>query len=148
MLRSISPIGPYGIDKTNRNGQLFLSFLVDNKLCSALTWSKGDFSTWRHPRYGEHHLDHLCVPRKMLNRVTKQGRYAYTETDHLGVTMDFRNEKKLLPKNLLEIQWEREEKKKEAEDRPPEADFRGIYSDPVLKARMITELEAIHTATV
>ena len=116
MLRSISPIGPYGIDKTNRNGQLFLSFLADNKLCSALTWSKGDFSTWRHPRYGEYHLDHLCVPRKMLNRVTKQGRYAYTETDHLGVTMDFRNEKKLLPKNLLEIQWEREEKKKEAED--------------------------------
>lgn len=89
MLRSISPIGPYGIDKTNRNGQLFLSFLADNKLCSALMWSKGDFSTWRHPRYGEYHLDHLCVPRKMLNRVTKQGRYAYTETDHLGVTMDF-----------------------------------------------------------
>ena len=49
-----------------------------------------------------------------------------------------------MPKNLLEIQWEREEKKKETEDRPPEADFRGIYSDPVLKARMITELEAIY----
>ena len=35
-LKDISPIGPYGIDKTNRNGQLFLSFLADNKLCSAL----------------------------------------------------------------------------------------------------------------
>ena len=50
---------------------------------------------------------------------------------------------KAWPKNLLEIQWEREEKKEEMQ-RPPEADFRGIYSDPVLKARMIAELEAIY----
>ena len=41
------------------------------------------------------------------------------------------------------IRWDREKKKQELKERPPEADFSGIHKDPVLRSQVIAELEAI-----
>ena len=144
-MRKTSPIGPYGIDKpVNRNGASFTSFMAKHKLCSALMWAQGKFCTWRHPKGSAHFIDHIAIPRKYLNRVDRQGRYApAASTDHIGVCLHLRSEAKLLPKDLPRIRLEREEKRKELKERPPEADFKRIRKDPKLQSKVILELEAI-----
>ena len=57
--------------------------------------------------------------------------------------MQFVSEAKLLPKDLAEIRWDREQKRQELKERPPEADFVGIHKDPVLKSRLTADLETI-----
>ena len=140
-----SPIGPYGLDRpTNRNGTLFTSFMAKHKLCSALMWAQGYYCTWRSPKMTGHFIDHIVIPRKYLYRAERQGRYApAASTDHLGVCMHLRSEAKLLPKDLPRIRWEREKKRQEREEKPPEADFPRIQKDPVLRSQVIVELEAI-----
>ena len=49
----------------------------------------------------------------------------------------------MLPKDLPRIRWEREEKRKELKERPPEADFKRIRKDPILQSKVILELETI-----
>ena len=147
LLRATSPIGPYGIEKTNRNGDLFKSFLSDNGLCSSLMWAKLSHTTWRHPRYGRYHLDHICVPRKHLHRVKCQGTFTFPWSDHDGVYMQLVSEAKLLPKDLAEIRWDREQKRQELKERPPDVGT-CIHKDPVLKSRLIADLEATHMQTI
>lgn len=144
-LSATNPIGPYGIDKpVNRNGEIFTTFMAKHKLCSALMWARGNFCTWRSPRRTAHFLDHIVIPRKHLHRAKRQGRYApAANTDHLGVSLHLLSEAKLLPKDLSKIRWEREKKRKEMKERPPEADFKRIQGDPVLRSKVIVELEAI-----
>ena len=141
----ISPIGPCGLERpTNRNGTLFTSFMAKHKLCSALMWAQGNFCTWRSPKNTAHFLDHIIIPRKYLHRAERQGRYASAaKTDHLGICLHLRSEAKLLPKDLPRIRWEREKKRQEREEKPPEADFPRIQKDPVLRSQVFVELEAI-----
>ena len=57
--------------------------------------------------------------------------------------MHFRSEAKLLPKDLLRTRWEREKKRQELAEKPPEADFPRIQKDPALRSQVIVKLEAI-----
>ena len=91
-----------------------------------------------------HFIDHIVIPRKYLHRAERQGRYApAASTNHLGVCMHLRSEAKLLPKDLPRIRWEREKKRQELAEKPPEADFPRIQKDPALRSQVIFELEAI-----
>ena len=59
--------------------------------------------------------------------------------------MQLVSEAKLLPKDLVEIRWDREQKRQELKERPPEVDFVGIHKDP---SRPIADLEATHMQTI
>ena len=61
--------------------------------------------------------------------------------------MQLVSEAKLLPKDLAEIRWDREQKRQELKERPPDVGT-CVHKDPVLKSRLIADLEATHMQTI
>ena len=64
--------------------------------------------------------------------------------------MQLVSEAKLLPKDLAEIRWDREQKRQELKKkgRPRRTLSVGVHKDPVLKSRLIADPEAMHMQTI
>ena len=139
------PIGPCVIRQENYRGCLFWGFLEENGLCSLLMWSKLDYGTWRHLRYGWYQHKHISAPRNILCRIHHQSveRYTSDQTDHGFLKVTLRSEVKILPKDVNHIRDQRETDRSKRAAEPPRSDYRAIYSIETLKEGFMRKVKDI-----